>query len=162
MLLMDLKGFLSTYGVIMYMAFLTYLVSIYLSIYLTIIFKTNITVYLSLHYINIGVPGGVKIALSKVDNPSDFICTPNTINREVSSQEIQQIRQLIVDKIPLLNGELLDSTTCIYTSTQDGHFLIDFLPSIYLSIYYIFILSIYLLYNYIIDLSICLFLDIIY
>lgn len=72
-----------------------------------------------------GPPGGVKVAYHYVDKSVDNTCTPASIDREVHDEEIQKIRRVLADKIPSLNGRLLQSTTCMYTMTPDEHFLID-------------------------------------
>ena len=38
------------------------------------------------------------------------------------------MRQLFAPRIPNLDGKFLDATTCMYTLTDNGHFLIDFHP----------------------------------
>jgi sarcosine oxidase len=50
------------------------------------------------------------------------------VNRTVSSEELAVMRGLLSEKIPSMNGPLVESTTCIYTMTPDEHFLIDFHP----------------------------------
>jgi sarcosine oxidase len=64
---------------------------------------------------------GVKIA----HHHSGDLCTPETIKREVSEDEIQRIRALLARHIPDANGELLHTATCMYTNTPDYHFIID-------------------------------------
>ena len=53
------------------------------------------------------------------------VCTPETIDRTVHPVEIEEMRARIGDKIPGLCGPLLHATTCLYTRTPDGHFILD-------------------------------------
>jgi sarcosine oxidase len=45
--------------------------------------------------------------------------------RSVSEEEIVRARSMVNRWLPSAAGPLLDATTCIYTNTPDGHFLID-------------------------------------
>jgi len=53
---------------------------------------------------------------------------PQSINRNVHDDEVLFMRELFKQKMPLLDGELLHTETCMYTMTPDEHFLIDFHP----------------------------------
>jgi sarcosine oxidase len=53
---------------------------------------------------------------------------PNTVRRDVAPVEVEQVRALLRQFLPLANGELLASATCLYTNTPDRDFLIDFHP----------------------------------
>jgi len=64
---------------------------------------------------------GVKVA----HHHSGEFCTPATIRREVTPDEIERMRSILTRTLPGLNGELLQATTCMYTNTPDGHFIID-------------------------------------
>jgi sarcosine oxidase len=68
---------------------------------------------------------GVKIA----HHHSGEFCTPETIRREVSAGEVERIRQLVARYLPDANGDLLETATCMYTNTPDGHFIIDHHPA---------------------------------
>ena len=64
---------------------------------------------------------GVKIA----HHHSGELCTPETIRREVGGDEVEAMRGLLTRYLPRANGELLQTATCMYTNTPDGHFIID-------------------------------------
>ncbi len=72
-----------------------------------------------------GSTDGVKIALFRNGN----ISTPETIDRTVHPDEVQQMRDAFKDHIPALNGPLLNALTCMYTTTPDQHFIIDLHPN---------------------------------
>jgi sarcosine oxidase len=70
-----------------------------------------------------GASGGVKISLHHGGkNP---ICTPDTIDRTVSEEEIALARQSIATRLPALNDRFLRAASCMYTNTPDEHFIID-------------------------------------
>jgi sarcosine oxidase len=52
----------------------------------------------------------------------------NTVRREVAPAEVEQVRALLRQFLPLANGELRASATCLYTNTPDRDFIIDFHP----------------------------------
>jgi len=64
---------------------------------------------------------GVKVARHHTGET----CTPATIRREVSPEEIRELRGILERILPAVNGELLSVATCMYTNTPDGHFVID-------------------------------------
>jgi sarcosine oxidase len=64
---------------------------------------------------------GVKVA----HHHSGENCTPATVRREVSADEVQAVRSLLARHLPKVNGELRSATACLYTNTPDGHFIID-------------------------------------
>ncbi len=57
------------------------------------------------------------------------ITDPDTVRREVASEEAEAIRTLLGRYLPGADGLLLDSEVCLYTNTPDGHFLIDAHPA---------------------------------
>jgi sarcosine oxidase len=63
---------------------------------------------------------GVKVAFHTVCTE----CTPDEINREVSEDEIEQMRIYLRRYIPSLAGRSLETRTCMYTSPPDKHFVI--------------------------------------
>lgn len=71
-----------------------------------------------------GPPGGVKVALFH----SGTVCTPETIDRQVHSHEVEHMRAMLAAHIPSLNGPLLETATCMYTSTADEHFIVALHP----------------------------------
>jgi sarcosine oxidase len=72
-----------------------------------------------------GPPGGVKIALHSGGEP----CTPETIDRRVRADDIAAIKAAIGERIPALQGPLLDARTCMYTMAPDEHFVLGVHPA---------------------------------
>lgn len=56
------------------------------------------------------------------------IVDPDTMNREVSEHDKQVVRQGAEKFFPEGAGEMIDSATCIYTNTEDEHFIIGTVP----------------------------------
>jgi sarcosine oxidase len=52
-------------------------------------------------------------------------CTPATIRRQVSEGDVGELRAILDRTLPAAGGDLLSATTCMYTNTPDGHFIID-------------------------------------
>jgi sarcosine oxidase len=74
-----------------------------------------------------GPPDGVKVAFFRTGRGTR--CTPQTIDREVHSDEVTMMREAMADVIPsLARGELRAATTCMYTLTPDHHFVLGFHP----------------------------------
>jgi sarcosine oxidase len=67
---------------------------------------------------------GVKVGLHGSDN----FCSPDTVDRTISSADERIIRQRLAEALPLLDGRLLHAETCLYTMTPDEHFVIDTHP----------------------------------
>ena len=67
---------------------------------------------------------GVKVGL----HGSDDICTPESVVREVTSGDEQQMRERLAVTLPSLAGRLVRAQTCLYTMTPDEHFVIDTHP----------------------------------
>ncbi|MBC8078309.1 MAG: N-methyl-L-tryptophan oxidase [Chloroflexales bacterium] len=55
-------------------------------------------------------------------------CDPNTVNRIVSEQDVQELRAVIAQRVPSLNGALLNTATCLYTEVPDHNFIIAHHP----------------------------------
>ena len=53
---------------------------------------------------------------------------PDRIERETGPDDLAPIRQAIRDFVPDADGPLLSMRVCMYTSTPDGHFIIDCHP----------------------------------
>jgi len=64
---------------------------------------------------------GIKVAR----HHTDVWCSPTDIRREVDQDEIREARGILERNLPTVNGDLLSATTCMYTNTPDGHFIID-------------------------------------
>jgi len=71
--------------------------------------------------------GAVKVAFH--EHSPDRVCTPDTINRTVSEAEVAAMRACLRDRIPKLPGKLREATTCLYTCTPNGHFILDRHPA---------------------------------
>jgi len=67
---------------------------------------------------------GVKVAFFRVGP----VCTPETIDRTVHEDEVEQIRGYLRDHVPALDGKFLRARTCMYTNTPDEHFVISAHP----------------------------------
>ena len=72
-----------------------------------------------------GVRGGVKVASEQ----HAFQTNPETVEREVREEEIDSIyQQYVRDRLPGLSNKCVKTTTCLYTSTPNSGFVIDFHP----------------------------------
>ena len=67
-----------------------------------------------------GPAGGVKVAFFRGGQP----CTPDSIDRQVRSEEIEAMRAFVAPRIPDLPATFLAAVTCMYTNTPDEHFVI--------------------------------------
>ena len=56
-------------------------------------------------------------------------CDPATVERVVTAADERLCRDFMSRHIPSLNGELVQHYTCLYTTTVDEHFLIDYHPA---------------------------------
>lgn len=73
-----------------------------------------------------GPDGGVKVAFHVLGET----CSPDTVNRTVSEEEVGALRACLRERIPsLAEGRLLRAVTCLYTNTPDGHFVIGLHPA---------------------------------
>jgi sarcosine oxidase len=68
---------------------------------------------------------GFKVAQS---HGGEIAERPEQVRRTITSVDEQNVKRFLEDAIPLANGQPIFSTTCFYTNTPDGHFLIDFHP----------------------------------
>jgi len=79
-------------------------------------------------YYYYGVPDvgdGVKAAK---DHDGE-LTSPDQVRREVTREDEVPVRQFLKRHIPSVDGSPDSSTTCLYTNTPDGHFIIDFHPN---------------------------------
>jgi sarcosine oxidase len=53
---------------------------------------------------------------------------PDEVKREVTKEDEMSIRAFLEKRIPVANGTVASSTTCIYTNTPDGNFIVDSHP----------------------------------
>ena len=83
----------------------------------------------SRHGVHYGFPphdgDGVKIAKH---HHADEAVDPEDCDRTVSTRDESLIRAAIADHIPAANGRLVTASTCLYTVTPDGDFVIDRMP----------------------------------
>lgn len=70
-----------------------------------------------------GPSGGVKVAVHR--EPKVVPCQPDAVDREVSEEEIELMRDRLADRLPGLGGRCLATATCLYTNAPDGHFVLD-------------------------------------
>lgn len=71
-----------------------------------------------------GPKGGLKIASETND-----IVDPDLVNREVSAKEIAKMYiEKVFNAIPALGSKCIKAVSCLYTSTPDSHFVVDFHP----------------------------------
>ncbi|WP_340687152.1 N-methyl-L-tryptophan oxidase [Amycolatopsis coloradensis] len=69
--------------------------------------------------------GSVKVAFFR----GGRTCTPETIDRTVHSEEVDEISAFVRRKMPALPGTFLRGATCMYTNTPDEHFVISRHPA---------------------------------
>ena len=46
---------------------------------------------------------------------------PENLNRQVEEYDVSELRDTLVTRMPSLNGDIANSTTCMYTMTPDEH-----------------------------------------
>ncbi|MBI3859648.1 MAG: N-methyl-L-tryptophan oxidase [Thaumarchaeota archaeon] len=74
-----------------------------------------------------GIPDvgqGVKAAM----HHGGKMVAPETVDREVTEDDVRPVREFISRKLSGLNPEPISSTTCLYTNTPDSNFVVDFHP----------------------------------
>ncbi|WP_409490448.1 N-methyl-L-tryptophan oxidase [Amycolatopsis sp. cmx-11-12] len=69
--------------------------------------------------------GSVKVAFFR----GGRTCTPETIDRTVHAEEVDEISEFVGRKMPSLPGEFRRAATCMYTNTPDEHFVISRHPT---------------------------------
>jgi sarcosine oxidase len=67
-----------------------------------------------------GPDGGAKVAL----HTGGDLCTPDSIVRDISERDVQELRNHLAQLIPALNGPVLRAVVCMYTLTPDEHFIV--------------------------------------
>src|SRR4051794_8067035 len=68
---------------------------------------------------------GVKVARHHGGRTVD----PDTIDRSATSEDEQAVRRFMSRYMPLANGDMLDSRTCMYTNTPDENFVLGLDPT---------------------------------
>ncbi len=72
---------------------------------------------------------GVKVALHPMGPFSTRnVCDPDTVNREVTQDDLNKVRYYLKKYVPALDGKCIDASVCLYTNTPDLHPVIDFYP----------------------------------
>jgi sarcosine oxidase len=66
---------------------------------------------------------GVKVSVHH--GGVNQFCSAQTVERNISSEEIAMARNEVAKRVPALNGRCLRAVTCLYTNLPDEHFLID-------------------------------------
>ena len=56
-------------------------------------------------------------------------CTPDTIQREVTAEDIRAFTDFSAVHLPGVGGQVREAYTCIYTMTPDDHFIVDHHPT---------------------------------
>jgi sarcosine oxidase len=64
---------------------------------------------------------GVKVAFH---HQGEFT-TPGTVDRNLTTDDIENLRLLLKRYLPAADGDFLRGTVCLYTNTPDGHFILD-------------------------------------
>ncbi|MFF5070733.1 N-methyl-L-tryptophan oxidase [Micromonospora olivasterospora] len=67
-----------------------------------------------------GPQGGAKVAFFRRGQ----VCDPETIDRQVHAEEIQDMQDHLAGVLPTLPGRFLRAATCLYSVTPDKHFVI--------------------------------------
>ncbi|MER7175069.1 N-methyl-L-tryptophan oxidase [Streptomyces mesophilus] len=73
-----------------------------------------------------GPDGGAKVAFFRKNGAP---CTPDTIDRTVHQHEIDAMAAQVGRHLPTLPGKFLRAATCMYSTTDDEHFVIARHPS---------------------------------
>ena len=68
---------------------------------------------------------GIKVAR----HHDGRLTTPDTVDTDVSIEEIEDMRGLLRRFLPLADGPLRKSAVCLYTNTPDEHFFLDRHPA---------------------------------
>jgi sarcosine oxidase len=83
----------------------------------------------SRHGIHYGFPpfGAPTIKVAK-HHHRDQTVDAESYDRTVTAEDEMLIRSAITEHLPAANGRLIETKTCLYTTTPDGDFIIDRLP----------------------------------
>lgn len=71
-----------------------------------------------------GGPVGLKLAHHHPGTPAD----PDDIDRTVPATEAKKLQDFLSKYLPGAGSEIVETKTCLYTYSQDSHFIIDRLP----------------------------------
>lgn len=64
---------------------------------------------------------GLKVCLH---HREQFVESPSALKRTVTAEDVAPIRNYMEEYLPDANGQLMDAKACMYTNTQDEHFLV--------------------------------------
>lgn len=53
------------------------------------------------------------------------LCSPDTVYRTVTPDDVDEVASFFAKRIPGAKGSLLKAKVCLYTTTPDGHFVVD-------------------------------------
>jgi sarcosine oxidase len=67
-----------------------------------------------------GPAGGVKVSFFRAGEPT----TPDTVDRTVRPQEVEELRRRAAQVLPGLTGPSVAAKVCLYTTTPDEHFVV--------------------------------------
>lgn len=70
------------------------------------------------------IGNGFKVAFHQTNNFID----PDLIEKEVNNKEIDKIKNTLKEFMNLDSFDILKTDVCMYTKTQDTHFIIDYYP----------------------------------
>ena len=73
-------------------------------------------------------PGPGTAALKAAIHYGGAPVDPDTVDREVSREEVEEARALLDRFLPGTAGEWLESSVCLYTNTPDHHFVVGAVP----------------------------------
>jgi sarcosine oxidase len=71
-----------------------------------------------------GLPG-LKMAWHHQGRPTD----PDNVDRTESAQDIDELLPFLQQVLPESHGEVVSLSTCLYTNSPDGHFIVDRHPT---------------------------------
>jgi len=71
-------------------------------------------------------PHGIKVGQHSGGVP---VSDPLNVSRDVDSQDLQAVQNFLAAHLPRAKPEMRDHTTCMYTMTADGHFIVDLHPN---------------------------------
>lgn len=78
------------------------------------------------HGVHYGFPihGSTGFKVAKHHHAGEQV-DPDTVDRAISLRDEALIRDFLAEHLPAGNGPLRDATTCLYTTTPDGDFILD-------------------------------------
>ena len=74
-----------------------------------------------------GMPYNKRVGMKFGRHDDGTPCTPDTIARGVTPDEIERLKSIVAKLIPSISHPV-DASTCMYTMTPDQHFVVDHHP----------------------------------